>query len=213
MRRFLQNSRPLFILLLVIVVINLIAISIPREAIETLIRTGGIFTPLIFIILVWLTYIFAPISGTPVMAIGYFLFGADVIIYNFFAIMGAAVTNFWIARKWGVNVVVKLVGKDSFKRFESFTTEHGLIKLLMARFFLLGFHDFISYAYGLTKINFWSYFFVTLIGIIPAKIAVYYLTKYQIDNINQFTFLLLISGVAFIGAFYLWDKYFHKEKH
>src|SRR3972149_12031809 len=82
------------------------------EKIRGIIIQAGFWGPLVYILLHLLTHIVAPLQGTPIMFIGFAVFGKWTIIYTYIVALISSATNFWIARKLGRDIVIKLVGKE-----------------------------------------------------------------------------------------------------
>ena len=187
---------------LFILLISLLSLLIPKEPIKALVQQAGIFAPLVFTLLNLSTFIIAPLSGTPMMAVGYYLFGSQVIIYGFLANILASIINFWISRLWGINLVSKLVGKNNMQKLNDFANQYGLIALFISRFFLRGFVDIISYAAGLTSIKFTPYIIISILADIPGVILLYYLSSLT-NNVAQFT-LIIVGSSCILLMIYSW---------
>ncbi|CAN5161904.1 hypothetical protein BH11PAT1_BH11PAT1_6290 [soil metagenome] len=184
------------------IVLFLIILSryIPQETLRGIITQAGIFGPIIFIFLALLTYIIAPLSGTPMLLVGFYAFGPTVVIYLTIATIISSITNFLIARKWGRGFVEKFAGKGNMHKVDKFTDNYGLVSLFFSRVFLIGLHDIISYAAGLTDIAFSRYIVVSTLGIIPTRIAEYYIAG-KIHNPVVFTLFIFVIVVIFSSIF------------
>jgi uncharacterized membrane protein YdjX (TVP38/TMEM64 family) len=178
--------------------IGFLGTLIPQEKIRMAVENAGIYAPLIFILASLISYIIAPLSNMPVMAAGHYSFGSEkIIIYGFVAGILAAITNFWVARIWGVKLVKKLVGKKTLVQINELAEDYGLGTLLMVRLFAWGFNDVISYAAGFTNINFKPYFIITVIAMVPGTIIMLYATRY-IENTTQFVLINLGLTTVFL---------------
>jgi uncharacterized membrane protein YdjX (TVP38/TMEM64 family) len=89
------------------------------------------------------------------------------------AMAGAAVC-FYIARILGRDVVEKLTSKAGLKSIDDFFERHGNQSILIARLLPFISFDFVSYAAGLTSMDFWGFFAATGIGQLPATIVYSY---------------------------------------
>lgn len=132
----------------------LISTKIPENSIRQAISKSGSFGPLVLILILWSTNIIAPLSASPFLFVGFYLYGNNVVLYAYVAAIIASVSNFWIARKWGRTLVQKLAGTDSLEKIDKLASDCGMQTLLIFRLFLREFHDVVSYAYGLTEMNF-----------------------------------------------------------
>lgn len=183
------------VLLAVSFLIYWLGTAIKGEDIADFIEETGFWAPVVFIILTAFTYIVAPISGIPLWFAGYLLFGSKFQIYTYLAAILGATANFWIARRWGRRWVTRLVGAKNMEKVDGFAVEHGIKSLILLRFFAGSFHDFISYAYGLTNIKFTPYILISALGGIPWLLLwQLYLFK-MIDDFQDFA---VWSGITFI---------------
>lgn len=191
---------PLIVTILLFGIIYLIGKSIPEESIRQLINKAGPMGPVVFILFMLLTYIFAPLSGTPVLFVGFYAFGKNVIFFASIAAFIASITNFWIARIWGRSIIEKLIGKDEIHKVDKFTQNYGLLALFISRIFLKGYHDIISYAAGLTSIKFSRYLIISTIGMIPG-VSVWYFLASLVDDPVSFTIITIVEIFIFALLF------------
>ena len=96
---------------LVILAVYFLSRSISQDEIRIFVSQFGPYAPIIFILVTLPAYILAPLSGSPMLYAGYYIFGQKVILYSTIAAFISFAVNFWIARKWGRPIVEKLVGK------------------------------------------------------------------------------------------------------
>lgn len=173
-------------------------LKINPDTVAGLIGESGPWAPVVFILFMTATFIAAPISGTPLFFAGYLLFDNMFLVYNYLSMAISMVINFYIARKWGRNLVIKFVGLANIEKVDHFTKDYGLKALIFLRIFQGQFQDFISYAYGLTKIKFTPYIIVSLLGPIPWTLAWRYLIFPKVDNFAQLTVWYGFSLVPFL---------------
>jgi len=201
-----KNYLPLVIVGTLFLLIFMIGLKVPEETIRRIISNAGSFSIVVFIFLSWLTYVVAPFSETPFLFAGFYLFGQTVVIYHFIAAFIASITNFWIAKIWGRSLVERLAGHDSLKKIDKLANTYGLRTLFIFRVVLLGkFSDVISYAFGLTSIQFTPYLVVSTIGMIPGTVIWYYLSS-KVGSALIFTTLTL--GIAYVSLtlYIIWTK-------
>lgn len=136
------------------------------DKIKEFVSLSGIFGPIIFILSLTLTIIFAPLGGEVLLLSGGVLFGfwPGVVYIAISGFIGATV-NFWISRIYGKRLVTKLIGADNFHKLNEITSKitdkNPLVILpLMATTAF----DYISYAAGLTDIAFSKYFLVVILS-------------------------------------------------
>ena len=95
-------------------------------------------------------------------------------ILSFVSSMAGAALCFYIARILGRDVVEKICTKGALKQIEDFFAKYGRKCILVARLLPFISFDVVSYAAGLTAMDFWSFFIATGIGQMPACIVYSY---------------------------------------
>lgn len=95
-------------------------------------------------------------------------------ILSFASSMAGAALCFCIARILGRDVVEKICTKGALKQIEDFFAKYGKKCILVARLLPFISFDVVSYAAGLTAMDFWSFFVATGIGQLPACIVYSY---------------------------------------
>lgn len=167
------------------------------ERIKEIILLYGFLAPLVFIFLIVLGIVFAPISGYLIWLPGFYIFGPEkAIIY---AIIGGLIGGsiaFLMARRWGRPIVTKFVGKKEMAKIDEFTNELGIETLWVLRIFGGSFFDLISYAAGLTNLSFKNFFMITFFGSLPMDLLVYLLVK---DTQNVVAVTTKAGIVSFLG--------------
>ena len=107
------------------------------------------------------------------------------------AMAGAAVC-FYIARILGRDFVEKLTSKTGLKQIDEFFEKYGKQSVLIARLLPFISFDIVSYAAGLTSMNFLSFFIATGIGQLPATIVYSYVGGMLTGGAKLFVTALLI---------------------
>ncbi|MEI0560017.1 TVP38/TMEM64 family protein [Brachyspira pilosicoli] len=107
------------------------------------------------------------------------------------AMAGAAVC-FYIARILGRDFVEKLTSKMGLKQIDDFFAKYGRQSILIARLLPFISFDIVSYAAGLTSMNFLSFFIATGIGQLPATIVYSYVGGMLTGGAKLFVTGLLI---------------------
>jgi uncharacterized membrane protein YdjX (TVP38/TMEM64 family) len=196
-----QNSKKILnyslLILLIFLVIFYLSASIEQEEVVKLVERSGLWAPAVYIILLVLTFIFAPLSGTPFFLAGFSLFGRKLHGYTYLANLLATAINFWIARMWGRDLVEKLAGKENLKKIDEFTQNYGIKSLIILRIVQTHFHDFISYAYGLTNMKFIPYFIISALGALPWFLTWQFFLYDKANNVGEFTIIFLLSLAPF----------------
>ncbi|MDO8488014.1 MAG: VTT domain-containing protein [bacterium] len=168
--------------------------KVGSEAIQQAIVDSGYWGPIIYIALRLVTHIVAPISGTPIIIAGLLAFGKWVIVYDYIVAATSGFTNFWIARIFGRNLVIKVVGREAMNKIDQIATHEGVKVLIIMRLFLGAFVDFISYAAGLTNIKFRPYYLITLLAPLPYTLIA--LSLFNFFDIKQLS--LVSASIYFV---------------
>lgn len=161
-----------------------------------------------------LSHVFAPLAGTPGVLLGVTIYGVKTGMFLLYiASLISATINFWISKKFGRKLVIKLVGEKSMKEVDEFISVEGKQVLIISRLFGFPIFEFISYAAGLTNISFKSYFIITATASIFNNVAAYLVFK----NINfqSETGIMIwigsIVGAGIIFGFFI-KSYLKKKK-
>ena len=95
-------------------------------------------------------------------------------ILSFVSSMLGAAMCFYIARILGRDVVEKICTKGALKQIEDFFAKYGKKCILVARLLPFISFDVVSYAAGLTAMDFWGFFIATGLGQLPACVVYSY---------------------------------------
>lgn len=201
-----RNYLPILFIGLTFLTMIMIGSRISETTIRSVIEKAGPWGVVLLIFCFWITNVIAPLSGSPFLFAGFYLYGQMSVFYAFIAAIIASVTNFWIGRIWGRRVVEKLAGIDALEKIDNISKNYGLQTLFVFRLFMKEFHDVISYAFGLTNLKFSCYFVVSTLGMIPATI-VWYLIALKITNAVSFTAISWIFAYVSGTVYFCWIKF------
>ena len=217
MSEFKLNWQARLILLaifLVSVLLYFLGKQISQEELRSFVESAGAWAPIVYILTHQLSYVAAPVSGYPFVIAGFYLFGKTSIIYIYFVQIIGSTINFWIAKRWGRPIVKKLVGENSLEKIDKFAKEYGVGTLFVARLFLVGLGDYISYAYGLTPIKYSTFIAISAVAVIPGHLLWYFAAS-QTNGIEQFlgisVVLTFVAFWIFVGGNYLYKKWKSKN--
>jgi len=158
----------------------------------------GITGIIIFIIIIALSIIIAPVSVIPLFPLGIGIWGW--VITAILAIIGwtiGAIIAFLLARKFGTKLIKKIIPIESIHKFEKKIPTKNIfwtIVFLRATIPI----DGVSYLFGLfSKISLKKYTLATIIGLIPFSFAICYFGTipiyYQIFSIIIIVIIILIG--------------------
>ncbi len=122
------KPKTIIVWITIFLILFLFSFAIPQTAVKSFIAQTGPFAPLVFIALNLISYILAPLSGSPILLIGYALFGEKAVIYSSIAAWISFTTNFFIARRWGRGAVTQLVGHQAIAKIDGLTAQYGMMR-------------------------------------------------------------------------------------
>lgn len=203
MRPALKKSLlPIALMAVLFIVFLVIGFLIPEESIRQVVYDAGPFGPMLLVLFFWLANFFAPLSGSPFLFAGFYLYGRQVVFYATVSAILASISNFLVAKKWGRGIVIKLAGEGALQKVDRLSLNYGLPALFISRLFFKEIHDVISYAFGLTPIKFWQYFVVSTLGFIPPTLLWYFVSG-KLGSAVGFTFfswlMVYIPLVVYFG--------------
>ena len=124
-------------------------------------------------------------------------------ILSFVSSMLGAALCFYIARILGRDVVEKICTKGALKQIEDFFAKYGKRCILVARLLPFISFDVVSYAAGLTAMDFWGFFIATGIGQMPACIVYSYVGGMLTGGAQMlFTGLLCLFALFILVAIF-----------
>lgn len=181
----------------ILVITILAAFFVPITYVTELVKKSGPWAPVIYILIQWIGQVLAPVSTSPLFIAGYKTFGKASFIYHFVIGVMASVSNFLIARKFGLNFIQNLLGDKIANEIEDLLTtfsNRSLVILRLSTFFI---NDVASYAFGLTEFSFWQYLITSMLSQIPW----YILTRYVIFLEKDTTLMLIAKFVITLILF------------
>lgn len=165
----------------------------------------GAFAGFIFVLIVILEVVLAPIPPLILYIVAGTLFGGFFggILTLLGNIIGALI-DFKIARIFGQERVEKRLDKNLKKKFDNFFEKYGGISIFILRINPLTTSDIVSYLSGLTKIKTSVFLLATGVGLAPMIFLQTYLGEMVITkNPFLFTITILFSILYLIVFIYL----------
>jgi uncharacterized membrane protein YdjX (TVP38/TMEM64 family) len=149
--------------------------AIGPERLRAAVAATGPLAPIAYVLLKALTVVITPVSGTPLRLAAGTLFGfwEGVVLSVVGSVLGGS-ANFWIARRFGRPMVVRLLGPNALSRVDPLLGRLADWRaLVLVRIVLAPLWDIISYGVGLTRLHFRTYLVVAILcDIIPSMILV-----------------------------------------
>ncbi len=160
-------------LLLLLAVLFVVIRSIGTERLRAIVDSAGLFGPIIYILLRAFAS-FVPLASGPIQLTSGVLFGFWLaVLYSVIGSTLGYTMSFWIARRYGREVVKQMVGESIDRvdalldRLDSWT---GLVTARLVFYFA---YDFVAYAAGLSRVPYLVFALVTFIlGAFPIALTV-----------------------------------------
>jgi len=175
----LQKYVFIFFLILVIVAISSYIIwgtELDIKELRTYLKSFGIWTPIVFIVLYTLGTIFIP--STPFMAVAGILFGFKYgLLYTIIGGLLSSIIVFNISRYLGKDWVEKILQHEYLKMIHNYNKklESGAIwDLIILRITPIMPFNILNILMGVSKIQMQDYIIGTIIGLIPSNILAVY---------------------------------------
>ena len=163
------------------------------EVIKEYILSFGIWAPIISFLLMIFQSVAAPLPAFLITFANASLFGwVKGALLSWSSAMAGAALCFFIARFLGRGTVEKLTGKFALKSIDGFFEKYGKYTILITRLLPFISFDIVSYAAGLTSMSFWSFFWATGVGQLPATIVYSYVGGMLTGGVQKFVTGLLI---------------------
>ena len=154
-----------------------------------------------YVLVVVLANVVAIISATPLLVLGHSIYGQHAVWLFALGNILAMAINFYLARRFGYAIIVRLVGESGMSKIESLAQDYGLVALFLVRVFLSGISDLASYAFGLSPIKFRPYMIVSIIGALPPYLLLYFFSGHEQSALHFLLLQLAIAGL--LAATYL----------
>lgn len=173
-----------------------VGVFLQSDDVQIFIEDAGIYAPIIFSIVYIITLVLAPLTGFPLWITGIGVFGVMyTVLLTYGLSLVAAILNFYIARKFGRPVLKHLVSEKGVAKVDSLALHFGVEALILARLFQVFLFEWISYAAGLTKIEFRKYFIITVVASIPSNIILFFVAL-KINDLGQL--FVILTGINYI---------------
>ena len=172
------------------------------ESVVEFMESFGIFSYVIFIAIVILEVILAPIPALALYIAGGALFGAFLggILTLIGNVIGASIA-FGLARRFGREFVERKVDVNLRKRFDRFSQKYGIFALFLLRVNPFTSSDLFSYLSGLTNMKFKTFLIGTTLGLAPMIFAHTYFGEIFVNNNPVLYSVLLWISLAYLVIF------------
>lgn len=169
-----------------------------------------------FFISMILQAVVAPIPGEVVMMAGGAMFGFLVasIVGEIAGCIGATLC-FFISRKGGRSLVMRILSKKGLDFADNWFKKYGLWAVFFARLIPLIPVDAVSYGAGLTAMSFKSFIIATTVGMLPRVFFYSYLGELAAKHVETMgiekayldaLLILILAAIVILACIYLFKK-------
>ncbi|MBI3559161.1 TVP38/TMEM64 family protein [Candidatus Gottesmanbacteria bacterium] len=212
MRWFVKILLPIIIIVAFAFFLQITVISNP-EKITLWLSSFGPFLIFVYILIQSAAIIIPPVPGAAFQIALIALFGPlKGLILIYLTVTPLYCINFLLAKKYGRPLVEKLSGQKTLAKVDHYTKEAGLGTLIILKLLQGSYFDFFSYGLGLTKIPFRQFFWVNLLGGIPADILDYFIFKNSPNFIISIIIIQISVGIL-TGGYILIRHWHHKKTY
>ena len=143
------------------------------EGFKAWIGQSGFMGRVYFVLMVIFQVIIALVPGEPLEIAAGFAFGAiEGTILCVIGITVGSIIVFYLVRKFGIKLVEVFFSTEKIKSLKFLQNKKKVTALVFLMFFLPGTpKDLLTYFVGLTKINFWAFFFIASIARLPSIVT------------------------------------------
>lgn len=137
-----------------------------RENFEELVKSFGVWAPLVIILSVVLEVVIAPLPGfIPAISAGFIFGPLEGSIYTYIGNVLGSLLVFWIARRFGKLILEKIINKAKLEKYERLIERRENVLLLFYIFPIFPV-DILSGAFGISKISLRKFAAAIAIGFI-----------------------------------------------
>lgn len=177
-------------------------------------RQYGAYAAAVSFLLMVLQSVIAPIPSFLITLSNAAIFGwVKGALLSWSSAMAGATLCFFISRFLGRDIVEKLAQKGALNKIDDFLKKYGKHSILIARLLPFISFDIVSYAAGLTGMNFWEFFVATGLGQLPATIIYSYVGDTLSGSIRMVVMGLLILFALTVLIYVIKKIYEEKNKN
>ncbi len=176
--------------------------NVPK--IKTWVESFGVIAPLIYLGLYLISTVFF-LPGFPVTVLAGFVFGPLWgVVYASIASIISVASAFLVARYVARDLVEGWVKENAqFRKIDEQVEEQGWRILMVTRLIPIFPFNLQNYAYGLTKIRFWTFVFTSAVFMLPGTIALVMLGGAFVSGEGNILKTMLYLGIAGVFMFAL----------
>jgi len=191
------------------------------DVLQNWVRAWGWKAPFAFVLLQFFQVVVFFIPGEIPQIAGGYLFGTvEGSLLSSFGILMGSTFNFFLARMFGLPLVVRLFGREKVARFEGFLYSRRAVGAFFLLFVVPGIpKDFLCYLAGLASFRFPAFMAISFIGRLPGILGSSFVGNAAAQQ--QWVFagvlvaaagLLFLAGIRWRNRFQAWLERFILRK-
>ena len=222
--KFLVKHSALFVILILIILgmfysfssegIIYSMVTVDPQVFTDFLNSFGALSVVVFVLLVILEVVIAPLHPAILYLVGGFLFGGFlggtlILIGN----MIGSYFAFMIARKYGRRVIER-IDRNKREKFDRFTEKHGALATFLLRINPITNSDLINYLAGASKVKLSGFLIATFISILPFSYLGSYLGGEVVRGSPFLIFAVVTWGVVymvFLIYVFVYSEYVYKK--
>jgi uncharacterized membrane protein YdjX (TVP38/TMEM64 family) len=176
-----------------------------RERMQDWVEGFGVWAPAVIFGLEVGQVLLAPIPGQAIETISGYLFGPWLgVLYAFAGLALGSLLAFWLARRFGRPLAVRLAGQDAVARLDELAERGGNLFFFLIWLFPFVPDDLACLAAGLTPMTMGRFLLLMMAGRLPGILFSVWVGA-NLANIGPTWWIVLFVGVA-LAALLLWRK-------
>jgi uncharacterized membrane protein YdjX (TVP38/TMEM64 family) len=174
-----------------------------REQVLAWVQRLGVWGPVAIVLLQLAQTVLAPIPGQVIGAVSGYLYGPWLgTLYSMIGVAVGSFINFWLARRLGRPLVVRLIGGQSIARLDVLVDRGGALFFFLLWLIPFTPDDLVSLAAGLTLMSGHQFLILMLLGRLPGVLVAVWVGA-NVARIAPTWWAVLFVGIA-IAAIVLW---------
>ena len=166
--------------------------------VKSFLESLGLWSYFVYVLLVLLT-IPLPLPSTPIILAGGYVFGTitGTILSLIAGAIGSSIA-FWLTRKYGKEILEKMVAKKHIIQFNHLFKKRGISAAFISYIIPMFPSDAVSLMLGLTQISFHTFLGLYFISHIPRYLIVNAVGSDLLHGLSATTFVILSFGLVLI---------------
>jgi uncharacterized membrane protein YdjX (TVP38/TMEM64 family) len=187
-----------------------VSLQIDAEPFKEWVEERGAFGVLVFILVMALSVLFAPIPNVPIFIAAGLAWGPVLgTVYCMAGLTLGSAVAFEVSRKFGRKHMTKLIGRKYARRIDRLVGNMGGRVVFLTRLMPGVNFDWISFVAGMTAVPFRTFIIFSFLGMIPPTA----LTVVMGDGLGRDPRITLAAGGVWVIAIVATAAYFWAKRH